>query len=153
MAPSNGTRASAYDRAMALCPNDTARLELSRLGAELNIGVSSPEWIMVVLYAEARGIFGTPTDTDRADLFAQLARIESRMPKSAATQAEPIVTGRMRDLIVFTIALLTCVAIAAIVGVAQATPIGFIAAFALGLGAALFYVWVAPIVTRARHQS
>jgi len=93
-------------------------LELSRLGAELNIGVSSPEWIMVVLYAEARGIFGTPTDTDRADLFAQLARIESRMPKSAATQAEPIVTGRMRDLVVFTIALLTCVAIAAIVGVA-----------------------------------
>ena len=106
---------------------------------------------MVVLYAEARGIFGTPTDTDRADLFAQLARIESRMQKSGAPHAEPIVTGRMRDLVVFTIALLTCVAIAAIVGVAQATPIGFIAAFALGLGAALFYVWVAPIVTRARH--
>ena len=136
---------------MALCPNDTARLELSRLGAELNIGVSSPEWIMVVLYAEARGIFGTTPDADRAELFAQLARIESRMQKTGATRAAPTITGRVRDLVVFTIALLTCVAVAAIVGVSQATPIGFIAAFALGLCAALLYVWVAPIVMRARQ--
>jgi membrane protein YdbS with pleckstrin-like domain len=106
---------------------------------------------MVVLYAEARGIFGTTTDTERAELFAQLARIESRVQKSTLPPAEPIVTGRIRDLVVFVVALLTCVAIAAIVGVAQATPIGFIAAFAVGLCIALFYVWLAPLVTRARE--
>jgi hypothetical protein len=134
---------------MALCPNDSARLELSRLGADLNLGAASPEWIMVVLYAEARGIFGATTETQRTDVLAQLERIE-RAQKMAAKRAEPIVNIYTRDLIAFAIAILAFLAIAVLAGVSPAPAYALIAAFALGLCVALAYVWFAPMVARRK---
>jgi hypothetical protein len=71
---------SAYDRALGLCPDDPARARLSRLGAELGLGAHSSEWVVVTLFAETRKLFGgEATEPERAALFAQLDRIESRV--------------------------------------------------------------------------
>src|SRR2546421_9070150 len=96
---------SAYDHAMALCPSDSARLELSRLGAELGLGASSPEWIVVVLYAQARSLFGSgesertalfaqeerigQVESERAALLTQLNRIEARVEQTLRRSAKP----------------------------------------------------------------
>jgi len=78
---------SPYDRAIALCPNDAAKLELARLGAELGLGASSEEWVVVVLYAEARRLFGAgdvvaPLDDSRLGrVEAATARIEAALAK------------------------------------------------------------------------
>jgi hypothetical protein len=147
----NGTRQSPYDRAMALCPNDSARLELSRLGADLNLGASSPEWIMVVLYAEARGIFGATTETERTGVLAQLERIERAQKMMVAKRAEPIVNTYTRDLIAFAIAILAFLAVAVLTGVSPAPAYALIAAFALGLCIALAYIWfAAPLAARRK---
>jgi hypothetical protein len=135
---------------MALCPNDSARLELSRLGADLNLGASSPEWIMVVLYAEARGIFGATTDTERTDVLAQLDRIERAQKATAAKRAEPLLDTHMRDLIAFAIAILAFLAVAVLSGVSPAPASALISAFALGLCVAFAYVWFAPMVSRRK---
>ena len=141
---SNGTRRSPYDRAMALCPSDSARLELSRLGADLNLGASSPEWIIIVLYAEARGIFGSTTATERTDILAQLDRIERTQKMTAVKRAEPIVSTYTRDLVAFAIAILAFLAVAVLTGVSTEPAYALIAAFALGLCVALAYVRFAP---------
>lgn len=158
---------------MALCPSDAARLELSRLGADLNLGASSPEWIVVVLYAESRGIFGTATETDRTEFRAQLDRIETQMAASLANMPSltdiraqlerietrmvvppvkmpspgMIVSPRMRDLMLFTSAVLLCVAVAAAFGAAAAPFVVVIAAFAVGLCTAIAYCWLAPMLS------
>jgi anti-sigma-K factor RskA len=156
---------------MALCPSDAARLELSRLGADLNLGASSPEWIVVVLYAESRGIFGTATETDRTDFRAQLDRIEMQMteflaktpfltdiraqlerietrmaaPPTKTSSPIMIVSPRMRDLLLFTSTILLCVAFAAAFGAAAAPFVVVIAAFAVGLCTTIAYCWLAPM--------
>jgi hypothetical protein len=156
---------------MALCPSDAARLELSRLGADLNLGASSPEWIVVVLYAESRGIFGTATETDRTDILARLDRIETQIGASLAKMpsltdihahfdrleakmAVPpakmsspimIVSPRMRDLLLFTSTVLLCVAFAAAFGAAAAPFVVVLAAFAMGLCTTIAYCWLAPM--------
>jgi hypothetical protein len=156
---------------MALCPSDAARLELSRLGADLNLGASSPEWIVVVLYAESRGIFGTATETDRTDIRAQLDRIESQMgaslakmssltdiraqldriesqmavPQAKVSSPIMIVSPRMRDLLLFTSTILFCVAFAAAFGGAAAPFVVVLAAFAVGLCTTIAYCWLAPM--------
>jgi hypothetical protein len=135
---------------MALCPNDSARLELSRLGADLNLGASSPEWIMVVLYAEARGIFGSTTETERTDVLAQLERIERAQKMATAKRAEPLVNTHTRDLIAFAIAILAFLAVAVLTGVSPAPAYALIAAFVLGLCIALAYVWFAPMAARRK---
>jgi hypothetical protein len=171
LASSSGARPSAYDRAMALCPSDAARLELSRLGSDLNLGASSPEWIVVVLYAESRGIFGTATETDRTDIRAQLERIETQMAESLAKtlsltdiraqlerietrMAAPpakvpspimIISPRMRDLMLFTSTILLCVAVEVAFGAAAAPFVVVIAAFAVGLCTTIAYCWLAPM--------
>jgi RsiW-degrading membrane proteinase PrsW (M82 family) len=156
---SNGhVKMSPYDRAMALCPSNSARLELARLGAELSLGASSPEWVVVVLHAQARGLFGE-VESERAALLAQLKRIEARLEQTvtlAALQpalrrsASPIEVTR-RDLCVFTVALLVFV-LAAISATGLPPPPFFvlIATFVLGLCAALMYVWLPPIFTRRK---
>jgi hypothetical protein len=161
---------------MALCPSDAARLELSRLGADLNLGASSPEWIVVVLYAESRGIFGTATETDRTDILAKLDRIETqveaslaKMPsltdidarfdrletKMAVPPAERpspimIVSPRMRDLLLFTSAILFCVTVAAAFGAGSAPVVVVLAAFALGFCMTIAYCWLAPMFSSER---
>jgi hypothetical protein len=161
---------------MALCPSDAARLELSRLGADLNLGASSPEWIVVVLYAESRGIFGAATEADRMEIFAKLDRIETQMTATLANMpsltdicaqlehietrmaAPPakvpspimIVSPRMRDLMLFTSTVLLCVAAAAAFGAASAPVVVVIAAFALGLCVAIAYCWLAPMLSSGK---
>jgi hypothetical protein len=152
---------SPYDRAMALCPSNSARLELARLGAELSLGASSPEWVVVVLHAQARGLFGE-VESERAALLAQLKRIEARLEQTVTLAAlqpalrrsakppSPIGVTR-RDLCVFTVALLVFV-LAAISATGLPPPPYFvlIAVFVLGLCAALMYVWLPPIFTRRK---
>ncbi len=47
---------SPYDRALALRPTDAAKLELARIGTELQLGADSQEWVVMVLYAEATSV-------------------------------------------------------------------------------------------------
>jgi hypothetical protein len=138
---------------MALCPNDAARLELSRLGAELNLGAASPEWIMVVLYAEARGIFGSSTETERNEVLALLERIEHGQKAMSTKRPEPLLGAHTRDLIAVAIAMLVCVAVAVLLGASPAPAYGLIAAFALGLCVALVYLWLAPVIISRRNPS
>jgi len=88
--------ASPYDRALALCPSDAARVELARLGAELGLGPTSQEWIVVVLYAESRRLFpGNRADHTREDdvdnagarLSATAASLESSAKALAAMRS------------------------------------------------------------------
>ena len=136
----SGRLQSPLDRALSLCPSDAARLELTRLGAELNLGASSPEWIIIVLYAEARGIFSTSTDTDRTELFARLERIDSRL-KSGSHHSVHNDSSPLRDLLVFTFAILLCIVTAVVVGAASVPWAGLLASFALGLSVAMIYLW------------
>lgn len=90
---------SPYDRALGLCPDDKARLELGRISAELGLGTSSQEWIVLVLYAEARRLFGAsdagravPNDDRVTRLEAVASRIErvaSRLDGPSAMAAKP----------------------------------------------------------------
>jgi hypothetical protein len=152
---------SPYDRAMELCPSNSARLELSRLGAELGLGASSPEWVVVVLHAQARGLFGE-VESERTALLAQLNRIEARLEQTvtlAALQpalrrsAKPPfqIEVRRRDLCVFTAALLVFV-LAAISATGLPPPpfVVLIAVFVLGLCGALMYLWISPILRRRK---
>lgn len=151
---------SPYDRAMELCPSNSARLELSRLGAELGLGASSPEWVVVVLHAQARGLFGE-IESERAALLAQLNRIETRLEQTVTLAAlQPAlrrstkppfqIEVRRRDLCVFTAALLVFV-LAAISATGLPSPpfLVLIAVFVLGLCGALMYLWISPIL---RHR-
>jgi hypothetical protein len=96
LASENGSvRKSVYDRALALCPTDAARVELSRLGAELNLGASSSEWIMVVLYAESRGLFGKDPEKTLGLLCERLERVEQgvdnlQKQQTPATARSPV---------------------------------------------------------------
>lgn len=142
----SGRQQSPLDRALSLCPSDAARLELTRLGAELNLGASSPEWIIIVLYAEARGIFGASVDTDHTELFARLERIDSRI-KSGSHQF--IQNGSpLRDLLIFTFSILLCIVTAVVVGAASVPWAGLLASFALGLSAALIYSWAISAISQ-----
>jgi hypothetical protein len=78
-------------------------------------------------------------------LLVTLERIESRLK---IKEPAPTVGGPMRDLIVFAIALLVCVAVAVVCGVSQAAPIAIISAFVLGLCGALAYNLLAPMLAR-----
>jgi hypothetical protein len=78
--------ASAYDRALALCPTPEAKLALARLGAELGLPASAPEWIILTLYAEAHGLFGS-NENECAALCAQMDRIEERIGQAESERA------------------------------------------------------------------
>ncbi len=138
---------SPLDRALALCPSDSARLELTRLGAELNLGTSSPEWIIVVLYAEARGLFAVSEDADRTEVLTRLERIEARVKRGSAPGMQ-VDARPMRDIVVFTAAILLCTATAVLVGVAEVPWVRFVAAFGLGLCVALIYPWCLSATVR-----
>jgi hypothetical protein len=106
--------------------------------------------LTMLLMVDAGRVFGT----DRAELRGQLDRIEARLQKTAApSNPPPVVTGPTRDLIVFTSALLTCVAVSVVsAGVSPPAPfIVLVAAFALGVAATLGYLWIVPRVKRARR--
>jgi hypothetical protein len=152
---------SPYDHVMALCPSDSARLELSRLGAELGLGASSPEWIVVVLHAHARGLFGE-AESERAALLAQMNRIEARLEQTATLAAlervlrrspkQPsTIEVRRRDIYVFTASLL--VFVLAAISATGLPPPPFVVLSAMvifGLCSALLYLWLSPIVTRRK---
>jgi hypothetical protein len=106
--------------------------------------------LTMLLMVDAGRVLGT----DRVELSAQLDRIEARLQKTAApAKPTPVVTGPTRDLIVFTAALLTCVAVAVVsAGASAPAPfVAIVAAFVLGVAVALGYIWISPIVTRGRR--
>lgn len=104
--------------------------------------------LTMLLMVDAGRILGT----DRAELSEQLDRIEARLQK---TKSPPIASGPAdvtRDLIVFTAALLTCVAVAvASAGMVPPTPfLALVSAFALGVCAALAYLRLSPVMARRK---
>ena len=165
--------ASAYDRALALCPTPEAKLALARLGAELGLPASASEWIILTLYAEAHSLFGSnenecaalcaqmdrieerigQVESERAALLAQLNRIEARVEQTLRRSAKPPfqIEVRRRDLCVFTASLLVFV-LAAISATGLPPPpfVVLIAMFVLGLCAALMYFWLSPVLTRRK---
>jgi hypothetical protein len=136
---------------MALCPSDAARLELSRLGAELNLGASSPEWIMVVLYGEARGIFGATKDRDElgaqlAVMKAQLDRIEKR--NRGGGMRDPT-ASLFRDLFAFLAGMTVWIAVAVLANSVRPGYLELLCAAVLGAGATVAYMWLAPRIQDA----
>jgi hypothetical protein len=100
-----------------------------------------------IIAAAARvesGLNSKPAD----DLSNRLTRIEnivSRLVPDAGARSE---AGLMRDLCVFAVALLVCVA--AFVGMSRVGgPLALVAAMAFGVCLALAYVWLSPIVADA----
>jgi hypothetical protein len=150
--PSNGARARYLS---GLTPEQQVQvlLKAERLGPAAN---DEADWLVAqAASAAAAQITASCSDaagrieaaSGQADIAAQLERIESRLKKKGP---EPIITSPIRDLIVFAVALFTCVAVAVVCGVSPAAPIALIAAFVLGLCGALAYIWLAPMITRQR---
>jgi hypothetical protein len=100
--------------------------------------------LTMLLMVDAGRVLGT----DRAEFSTQLDRIEARLQKTAPAKPTPVVTGPTRDLIVFTAALLTCVAVAVVsAGASPPAPfVALVAAFVLGVAVALGYLWIAPML-------
>lgn len=158
------------DRALARCPSDSARLELSRVGADLNLGATSPEWEMVELVAESMRIFGTRdaekailTAIDQADLRASLNRQElvtalARLEKKRVAD-QPHPPPR-----VFVVAAVTLMALLALVSWVAPWPWpepvreilvplpAILAAFSLGAVSGLGYFWLAPLLIELRRR-
>jgi hypothetical protein len=104
--------------------------------------------LTMLLMVDAGRVLGT----DRAQLGEQLDRIEARLQKTALPAAPVPVAGPVRDLIVFTIALLTCVAVA-VLSAGMAPPASFVAlasAFALGAFGALVFLRLSPMMSRRK---
>src|SRR5450631_2723395 len=147
MAGYNGApmrRVSAYDRALELAKTPEAKLTISRLGAELGLPASASEWVILTLYAEAHGIFGS-ADSDRQDLIARLERIEEQQKgqtrvlesltrRNSTQTTDPIIAESTRYVMAFCLALLIYIAIAVIgAGRQPMLPfVGWIGAFTIG---------------------
>lgn len=164
------TSPTPYARALARCPSDSARLELSRVGADLNLGATSPEWEMVELVAESMRIFGMLdaeqailAAVDRTELrasentqamLAALARLEK---KRVADQPHP----PPRVFVVASVALMALLALVAWIAPwpwpapvrAILVPLpAILAAFALGAVSGLGYFWLAPLAIELRRR-
>ena len=141
-----------YARALALCPTDSARLELQRVAAAINLGATSPEWDMVSLVAESMRIFGT-RDAEQ-EILAALARLEK---KRGMDQPNPPPR-------VFVVAAVVLMAIQVLVAWSapwhwpapvreMLSPLpAILAAFALGAFLGLGYFWLAPLVIVLRRR-
>jgi hypothetical protein len=131
-------------------------MELSRLGAELNLGAASSEWTVVVLYAEAHGMFGPASEkvdserlgviSERLDSMSkQVVALDATMRGLVPDAGARSEAGLFRDLCAFGLALLVCVA-GVVTTSSAGSPLALIAAMALGVCLALAYVWLAPII-------
>jgi hypothetical protein len=130
--------------AVAAAATQAEKDRLRELRVRFNSPADSPEWQFYAVLAPMLDAH------DRADLSAQLDRIESRLKKKAPEATAGV---SMRDLIAFTTALLTCVAVAVVSeGVSPPAPfISLIAAFVLGVAATLGYLWIAPMIRGVRR--
>ena len=82
--------------------------------------------------------------SDRAELFARLDRIEARQKATPEKSAgASLAAGPARDILVFTLALLSCVAVAVLAGTSAPPFVALVAAGALGCAASLAYIWLA----------
>jgi hypothetical protein len=144
-----------YARALARCPSDSSRIELSRMGAEANLVATSPEWDMVGLVAESVRIFGT-RDAEQA-ILAALARLERKAGPRIVDQPHP----PPRVFVVFSVSLMAILALVAWIAPwpwpapvrAILVPLpAILAAFALGAVSGLGYFWLAPLVVELRRR-
>jgi hypothetical protein len=152
----NGSAApTPYARALARCPSDSSRIELSRMGAEANLVATSPEWDMVGLVAESVRIFGT-RDAEQS-ILAALARIERKAGTRTADQPHP----PPRVFVVAAVTLLALLALVAWIAPwpwpapvrAILVPLpAILAAFALGAVLGLGYFWLAPFAIELRRR-
>lgn len=152
----NGSPApTPYARALARCPTDLSRVELSRMGAEANLVATSPEWDMVGLVAESVRIFGT-RDAEQA-ILAALARLERKAGTRTADQPHP----PPRVFVVAAVVLMALLALVAWIAPwpwpapvrAILGPLpAILAAFSLGAVMGLGYFWLAPIVVELRRR-
>lgn len=136
MASKAGT---AYDAAIDAAATQAEKDRLRELRLRFNLPPDLPEWQFYAVLAPLLTF-----STDREDLGAQLERIETSVRRNDNASSVQPIAGPTRDLLVFTVAVLLCVATAAAIGVAPTPFVVVLAAFALGLCVAFGYLWLAP---------
>ena len=150
-------RTSPYDRALELCPDAETKAALSRIAAELNLGASSPEWIVVVLHAEARRLFPpAPTNTE-----PQVTQVESpkldEARKAMSQAAEQIeasakkIDGTVIDVGKIDGAMMRAARTTGREIAAQFVPTRDLVAFLLGAFAAIALAYAVPAFAGATH--
>ena len=77
------------DRVLALAPSNRERLEISRLGAELGLAPRAEEWTVMLLYAEARRIFGPVPSNDDTERTKRLERVLARLETMPTIRPAP----------------------------------------------------------------
>jgi hypothetical protein len=69
---------SLFEQALGLCVTPAEREKLQRLAVRLHLDENAQEWAVLVLHAEARGLFDT-LEQRRVDFAAQNERIDERL--------------------------------------------------------------------------
>jgi hypothetical protein len=140
---SNG-KTTAYDAAVAAAATQSEKDRLRDLRLRFNTPPDSPEWQFYAVLAPL-----LVPSADREQVAAQLERIEARLTTPKKSNASPI--AQLRDLISFCFGVFTCVVVAVLAGSSPPpTFVALIAVFALGIGAAIAYQYLAPMIMRRK---
>lgn len=116
-------------------------------------------------FREFNGRSPTPDETRKHLAFDRLAKTSSLDPATLLLIVDagrrndermrrasaPVISSPLRDIIAFTLAVLVCIAIGVVAGGMRPQPfLVLLGAFALGLVAALAYIWAVPLMARRR---
>jgi hypothetical protein len=156
---------SLFEEALGLCVTAEEREKLQRLAVRLHLDENAQEWAVLVLHAEARGLFDT-VEQRRVDLAAQndriderLRHIEERFDRTATVVVQQL-NGKATnanwwppattELIAFGVGFALATLLFCVLFTARwiPTPVHLIGAFIAALLVALGFVW-----WRNREQS
>jgi hypothetical protein len=150
--PSNGARAR-YLNGLSAEKQVEVLLKAEHLGPA---PTDEADWLVAAAAAEAAErieaaaarleAISATGGTDGA-IAARLDRIEARL-RAPRPSAEPTLSTGSRDMIVAALTIAAMIVVAAVLRLADAPVIALLAAFALGIGGALAYVSVAPMLKR-----
>jgi hypothetical protein len=158
---SSATR-SLFEQALDLCETSAEREKVQRLAVRLQLNENASEWIVLVLHAEGRGIYGDRGQKALASFAETLDRMEQRLDDLAKRPAAPGMAGMIAqrpDPLPYITAAMFLVALGGLIYNAisawayarqvHPTSDALCAAFSLGLlvtACVLTYLWIAGVV-------
>jgi hypothetical protein len=165
----NGSRPSeARERVFAHWPTEK-QLEVIQRAEKRGPRPDDPDWLLVETILDAKAamergamlapealaaikaaIGEPPASGPDAAIGARLDRIEASLRRLETPAAEPEVGIALRDLIVAAITICAMIIVALLMGAGAVSFVTIFAAFLLGLGGAVAYVWLAPMIKRRR---
>jgi hypothetical protein len=155
---SSATR-SLFEQALDLCETSAEREKVQRLAVRLQLNENASEWIVLVLHAEGRNIFGDHGDKTLAGIEQRLDDMAKRKPVATAGRT-PQADGPFAGIIPIVCAFVAGAAICEAAFFALANrwlPPVFngVAMFVSGLSVTagiLIYLWLWPIYVGWRDR-